>query len=87
MSKNWEELITSDAFKQLQEVSRDILKIQGSDGNWNYDPYMHGMFNGMEFFVSMLECRPPEFREAPEVWLEDRHNDFKHKETTNSINY
>lgn len=62
MSKNWEELITSDAFKQLQEVSRDILKIQGSDGNWNYDPYMHGMFNGMEFFVSMLECRPPEFR-------------------------
>ena len=64
---------------------RELMEVQGSDGNWNYDPYMHGMYNGMEMIVSILEERDPEFRNAPDVWLRDSvqtMNNFKWSETT-----
>ena len=50
---------------------REMVKIQGYDGNWNYDPYMHGLYNGLEFALSIMEKREPFFREAPEKWLKD----------------
>lgn len=40
----------------------ELLEVQGADGNWNYDDYMCGMFNGMELAVATLEGRDPEFR-------------------------
>ena len=46
----------------------DLLDVQGSDGNWDYDPYMHGMYNGMELFRAIHDRDEPEFREAPEHW-------------------
>jgi len=46
-------------FKKLKEL-RDI---QGKDGNWNYDPYMRGMYNGMELAVATLENRDPVYKE------------------------
>ena len=52
----------------LEQV-KSALAIQGENGNWNYDPYMHGMYNGMEFVVATLEGRDPEFRDAPATWL------------------
>lgn len=36
--------------------------IQGADGNWNADPYMCGMFNGIELVLAQLENREPEYR-------------------------
>lgn len=53
------------------EKMREMLGVQGANGNWNYDPYMHGMYNGMEFMMSLAEGREPIFREAPEKWLSD----------------
>lgn len=53
----------------------EMLKVQGSDGNWNHDPYMHGMYNGMEYMLSMIEERDPTFREAPKKWLDAKYND------------
>jgi len=50
------------------EIGREMLRVQGYDGNWDYDPYMHGMYNGMEFMLSMIEDRPPVFRDAPKKW-------------------
>jgi hypothetical protein len=50
---------------------REIVNIQGWEGNWNYDPYMHGLYNGLEFALSIMEKRDPVFKEAPEVWLSD----------------
>ena len=41
---------------------RDVHKIQGSDGNWNCDEYMLGMFNGLELALALMEGREPEFR-------------------------
>ncbi len=53
------------------EAIRDLMKVQGAQGNWDADPYMHGMYNGMELCFAILEDREPVFKEAPEVWLVD----------------
>ena len=54
--------------KEKLEAMREILEIQGSDGNWDYDEYMLGMFNGMELLMAMVDDRTPIFRKAPAVW-------------------
>ena len=54
--------------KELEQL-REMVKVQGYNGNWNYDPYMLGMYNGMEFMLSMLENRGPVFKTKPDVWL------------------
>lgn len=56
-----------DKLKKLNEM----LEVQGRSGTWNYEPYMHGMYNGMEFALSIMEDRDPSFREAPKKWLKD----------------
>ena len=48
---------------------KEMLKVQGREGTWNYDPYSHGMFNGMELVVALAEGRDPVFRKAPEKWI------------------
>ena len=54
-----------------KEKLDDLIKIQCSDGNWNYDPYMHGMANGMILARSIIqgEEKEPEYLEAPKEWL------------------
>ena len=59
-----------DAHIKQLESTQDIVNVQCSDGNWNYDPYMHGLANGMLVVQSMFTDVPPEFLEAPEEWLE-----------------
>lgn len=53
--------------------ARELLEVQGRSGNWDYDRYMHGMYNGMELVLALFEGgREPEFRDAPPGWLRDR---------------
>lgn len=56
---------------KLIESVRQMLDVQGSHGNWNMDPYMHGLYNGIEFALALMEQREPQFRSAPEKWLAD----------------
>lgn len=63
--------------KESIKALKDALKVQCSDGNWNYDPYMHGMANGMIFALSLFEAGRPEYLEAPEVWGEAHPNTDK----------
>lgn len=51
------------------KVLQDIKGLQGSDGNWNCDNYMHGMYNGLEMASALMQNRIPEFRVAPKNWL------------------
>jgi hypothetical protein len=51
------------------EKLKELIAIQGQNGNWDYDPYMHGMYNGMVIALSVLDGKEPEFREAPARWL------------------
>jgi len=53
----------------VAETMRQMLEVQGQHGNWNYDSYMHGLYNGMEYMVALAEKREPKFRDAPETWL------------------
>jgi len=50
---------------------RHMRDAQGVDGTWNFDPYMHGLYNGIEFALAILEKREPSFRSAPDKWLAD----------------
>ena len=51
---------TTEALKQLREVH----EAQGRDGNWNYDHYMRGLFNGLELALAIFEDREPVYRKA-----------------------
>jgi len=50
---------------------REQVKTQCSDGNWNYDPYMHGMANGLICALATMEGIEPQYLDAPDVWLCD----------------
>jgi hypothetical protein len=56
--------MNEDLLKKMHEM----LGVQGQNGNWDYDPYMHGMYNGMEYMMAMVDGREPIFRQAPEQW-------------------
>lgn len=57
------------------EQLQDLLHTQGQHGNWNYAPYMHGMYNGLALAVSVLIGGEPAYRDAPIEWLCDRVSD------------
>jgi hypothetical protein len=56
--------------KQVENM-RQLVEVQGSSGNWNYDEYMHGMYNGMELILSMVEGRDPNFRNKPDKFISE----------------
>lgn len=46
---------------------KNVMDIQGSNGNWNANEYQFGMFNGMELILSIFEGREPQYRTMPET--------------------
>lgn len=60
---------------KLVAEMKKLVAIQGSEGNWNYDQYMQGMFNGMELMLSIAEGREPDYKKAPETWIKDIPNE------------
>ena len=50
---------------------QEALNIQGEEGNWNYSEYMHGLYNGMEFCMAIIENRTPEPKSAPKKYLSE----------------
>ena len=48
---------------------RSIRDTQSVDGNWNYDPYMFGMYNGLEAALAIMENREPMYVDPPAEWL------------------
>jgi hypothetical protein len=52
----------------------ELTKIQCTDGNWNYDPYMQGLANGLVLSLHTVQDLPgePPFLDPPEEWLESR---------------
>lgn len=51
-----------DEYKMRYQRVWDVHKIQGQDGNWNYDEYMRGLYNGLELAVSIFENKDPKYR-------------------------
>lgn len=50
----------------------DIIKVQCMNGNYNYDPYMHGMANGLICARAVITGEEPKYIKAPQEWLCDR---------------
>ena len=57
--------------EQRLENLNDIIKIQCSRGNGDYDQYMHGLANGLIMARSLFTDEEPEFMEAPAKWGKD----------------
>lgn len=56
---------------------RKVHAVQGTTGNWDWNHYMMGLYNGLELALSIYEDRDPVYKEAPKRWGEDKHNDDK----------
>ncbi len=56
--------------KQIEQL-KELIKIQCTDGNWNYDQYMRGMANGLKVALSVLDGKDPEFLEDIDIYLSD----------------
>ena len=54
--------------KRLKEIE-NAVNIQCSEGNWNYDPYMFGMANGMILVQAMINGDSPVYLNRPVEWL------------------
>lgn len=59
---------------------RNMVEIQGDDGNWNCSEYHFGMFNGLELALATMEHRETRFRDAPDVFLRDQQSKVEPEE-------
>ena len=70
--------------KQLEEwkhhlkCSKEMLDIQGQKGNYDYDEYMLGLYNGMEHIIALFETREPNYTSGKDV--EFTNNETQQKE-------
>jgi hypothetical protein len=73
--------LLDDATMRIGKL-REITEVAKSPGNADYDPYLHGMANGLILAVSIMEnptmdspidvrC-DPKFISAPAVWGHDK---------------
>lgn len=59
--------------KQLEEwnhhlkCSKEMLDLQGHNGNYNYDSYMLGIYNGMEYIIALFETREPIYKSGKDI--------------------
>lgn len=56
---------------RILEDLQNLIDIQCSDGNWNVNPYMQGMANGLILAKSVITNETPEYVDAPDIWLDD----------------
>ena len=54
-------------YEKSMEIANEMLELQGQNGNYNYDSYMLGLYNGMEYIISLLEVREPKFIDGKEI--------------------
>ena len=60
------------AFDGMARIAdaEDVFHIQGQQGNWDYDEYMHGMYNGMALILSIWKGEAtPAYRNSPETFV------------------
>lgn len=57
-------MLELNQLKERVEKVRDMLKIQCTDGNWDFSAYMRGLANGLIMAVAVLDGTEPEFKEA-----------------------
>jgi hypothetical protein len=61
----------TDIENRLKKL-QNIIDIQASTGNWDYDEYMFGLLNGLLMAKSIFDDQDPNFAEAPPMWIADK---------------
>ena len=56
-----------EEWKQHLKCAKEMLDIQGQKGNYNYDEYMLGLYNGMEYIISLFETREPNYISGKDI--------------------
>lgn len=75
--------------KQLEEwehhlkCSKGMLDIQRQKGNYDYDEYMLGLYNGMECIIALFETRDPNYISGKDI--EFTNNKTQQKEFINYL--
>ena len=54
-----------------------MLYIQGQKGNYDYDEYMLGTYNGMEYIIALFETREPNYISGKDVEFTNNKNQQK----------
>lgn len=64
---------TTEILEQRKRVKmlKEVHAVQGTDGNWNSDRYMRGMFNGLELGMAIMEDRDVSYKEPPAEYLHE----------------
>lgn len=56
-----------EEWKQHLKCAKEMLDIQGQKGNYDYDEYMLGLYNGMEYIISLFETREPNYISGKDI--------------------
>lgn len=55
---------------KAESATQSLVDIQSASGNWDYDPYMHGMLNGMLLIQNVaFDDGPYKPYDAPDTYL------------------
>ena len=57
----------NELHNKILKDANDVLNIQTQKGNYNYDSYMLGLYNGMEMIVSLFEQREPNLKSGKDI--------------------
>lgn len=60
-----------EEWKHHLECSKEMLDIQGQKGSYDFDEYMLGLYNGMEYIISLFETREPKYIDSKDVKFTD----------------
>lgn len=71
MSSRCTEPVKEDILVQRIRELREILRLQLTTGNWDFDPYMHGLANGLILAMATMDGVTPDYLEPPEEWVAD----------------
>ena len=54
-------------YEKSMRIANEMLELQGRNGNYNYDSYMLGLYNGMEYIIALFETREPNYISGKDV--------------------
>ena len=60
------------------KFAEEMITIQRQDGNYNYDEYMLGMYNGMEYIASLFRINEPKIISGKDIKF--LHNSHKNQQ-------
>lgn len=63
--------------------AKEMLELQGHNGNYNYDSYMLGLYNGMEYIIALFETREPNFKNGKDIEFLNDKNKNQNQELKN----